>query len=243
MQGGKKDHFVPQGYLRQFAIDKDKHNIPRADWKVHTLWRKSPKLPAPAARIDSVAYGKYFERYGLDEAVNEEIRSKINKVENRFFEVQEKLVQTEDLTKLEAEDFTGLVLYTAFQRERTLARRQFYKRQLESAAKSFDEEAQEFTGFHATTAQEEADRTITSIKAEFEETVLHGSIEEIVTLFRKWNIDVSSLGIDLASLNIPGIRRVVADTCSDVVEKSCSKCSRGNTYARRGARDERNGKK
>lgn len=217
MQGGKKDHFVPQGYLRHFATDESKSSLARKDWKVYTSRRQAPKLPAPSKRIDSVAYSNYFERYGVDESVNEEIRSKINNLENLFFTVHEKLIQTEDLTQLEPEELTRLILYTAFQRERSLARRQFYKRQTASAARSFDKETEEFTGIHETIAKGAVEGFIVSQKAELEKTVMQGSIEEIVAYFEKQNTDVSAL--DLAGLNAPGARRAVADACGKVLEE------------------------
>ena len=217
MQGGKKDHFVPQGYLRRFATDESKLNLKREDWKVYTVNRKAPKLPAQARRIDSVAYSNYFEQYKADEFVNDEIRLKINQLENLFFAVQERLIQIEDLTKLALEDLKCLVLYSAFQKERSLARRQFYKRQLESAARSFDEEAQEFTGIHKMIAEGAVEGLVQSLKAELEKTVMQGTVEEITAYFEKLNTDISAL--NLAGLDEPSERRAVVEACSKVFEE------------------------
>ena len=134
MQGGKDDHFVPQGYLRHFALEEDKRNLAREKWRVYVLRQAAFGLPARAEKISSVAYGKYFERHSGNEEWKSKIKQKINQLENDFFEVQNKLVEAENITHLTSQDRVQLTRYIAFQKERTLATRNLYKKRLEDAS-------------------------------------------------------------------------------------------------------------
>ncbi|MEM7739040.1 MAG: DUF4238 domain-containing protein, partial [Deinococcota bacterium] len=135
---GKKDHFVPQGYLRQFAIDIDRQNKDREKWRVHELNKQKPQLPSPTAKINSIAYGKRFERYPNDVSFEETLRKKISGLENHFFRIQNKLVETENIHKLTNGELGQLILYIAFQRERTLARRRLIGESAASLVNEYD---------------------------------------------------------------------------------------------------------
>jgi hypothetical protein len=124
-----KDHFVPCGYLRHFVTEDSKVKNPNAyrKWRVHAykkIQREEIKNPV---RIDSVAYSEHFEHYKDNEGFNSETRERINQIETRFFPVQSKIIDTQTLKTLQAQDFQALVEFVALQRERTLARRNLYK--------------------------------------------------------------------------------------------------------------------
>lgn len=133
MSKGSKDHFVPCGYLRHFAIEDSKtRNSDYRKWRVHAYNRvKSEEIRVPVS-IDSVANSKFFEHFEGNEKLNEEIKAVIRIVENSFFPVQSEIVLKKTLLG-RTEKILSVMDFVAFQRERTQFRRNLYKTRLQRA--------------------------------------------------------------------------------------------------------------
>ncbi len=132
MSKGRKDHFVPCGYLRHFATDDSRLTTTKhRKWKVHAYNRiKNVEIATPVS-IETVAYSKSFEYFDGDEQLNQEIRKEISQIENDFFPIQAQIVNQNNIRDLTLEEFHKVIDFIAFQRERTEFRRQLYKTRLE----------------------------------------------------------------------------------------------------------------
>ncbi len=111
----KKQHYVPRLYLRGFAIRKKKEHY-------LFVYNKENKSFFPA-NIKNIACANYF--YDVDDT--QIIETILSKIESEFNKSLQKIIQTEDLDKLNETDKQFLSYFIAVQLLRTKQFRLIYK--------------------------------------------------------------------------------------------------------------------
>jgi hypothetical protein len=98
----KKQHYVPQFYLRNFSQDD-----------VHLLCFNLKRNKSFYVKVKNVCQGKYFYSQNTE---NEEVFSRL---ESKFALSIKKILDNEDITSLSSDEAMLLLTFISFQQERT----------------------------------------------------------------------------------------------------------------------------
>ncbi len=222
MTKGKKDHFVQQSYLRHFATSNDKKA--QEDWKIYSHDRAND---ATLVRINSVAYGKHFERHS-NEAITEQIKQTVWRIENVYSKVHKKLVLEESLTSLSEEEFYNFAFGVAFQRERTLARRNLYKARLNGVVTSYQSDEKRFSGIYEGIVQQQLGKVVPSIQGRIEQVLATGSSDDIANLFSELGV---RLPVPKPLLGLATIRRAILEHVHRAIREIYASAEAGDLQA------------
>jgi len=192
---GKKDHFVPVAYLHQFATDETKNKEERREWKIYRLAKQAYEPQEDS--IISVAHSTYFERFANDEERTQHLKNDISKLEDSFFPVQAKLIDTQDLFQLSGKELAYLLYYVAFQHERTLAARNYYKKRVVHAIKTSERALGRADSAQTGNLTEEAVEKLEKLRSTILQIIELGSRAELENLCKSFNLSTDILNSNL----------------------------------------------